>query len=340
MDVPNWFHRYSGPDILVGVAQETMNTLEAKLGIPAGQQLRMTKSGSGFDVAYLQLSDDLMLSASCIQLMSLKPSTPHEQVTEDQRRLRNMILAYVTSQRMDRPIVSHVQALSTPTSHDIDLIVELLRSRAVPHLTMLGNVYIGLREDDTGRIWYDRDVDAGTLLEFAPTFSTNYPGFIAPPELSDPPEVATVARGSMVRLTARTQLVQSANAVIARFQEILDWPSEEQLTYREGDGYRSVTIHPMNKLSAVWEIIEPTTRDGRAGRTLGRYGEGPWTIRIGVFGLDDKLDDLKTRGTRFESIDDGPNGRRVALNRWDLRGVALELEDLPVVHRGVGGGRT
>ena len=53
-----------------------------------------------------------------------------------------------------------------------------------------------------------------------------------------------------------------------------------------------------------------------------------------------KLGDLKSRGTRWEDIGSAPDGvRRVALNRWDLHGIPIELEEMPVVYRGVGQGR-
>jgi hypothetical protein len=143
----------------------------------------------------------------------------------------------------------------------------------------------------------------------------------------------------MVRLTARTQLVRSADAVIDRLRFMLDWPEEEHLDVRDGEGYRAVSVKPMNGLSAVWELIEPTDPLGRPGKVLERYGEGPWTIRIGVFGLDEKLADLDARRTGWKWIDDGPSGRRVALNRWNLRGVPIEMEDMPVVYRGEGGKR-
>jgi hypothetical protein len=336
----NWFDRYSGPDLVVGMATETLTVLEQKLGIPEGQPIRMTGWGVGFDVAYLQVNEDPTLSASCIQLMSLKPSARDEPHNDDGWQVRQMLLAYVTSQRMDRPIVTHVQALSAPTQDDINEIIEMLRSRGVPHMACINNVYIGLVEDETGRFRYDPSADAGMLLEFAPTYSEAYPNFIAPPRLPKNPEVVELPRGTLVRPTARTQLVPSADAVIDRFREMLDWPEDEHLAIREGDGYRSVSILPMNGLSAVWELIEPTRPDSRPAKVMERYGPGPWTIRLGVYGLDEKLEDLERRGTRWDWIDGGPSGRRAAVNRWDLRGVPIELEELPVVHRGVGGGRT
>jgi hypothetical protein len=251
-----------------------------------------------------------------------------------------MLLAYITAQRLDRPIITHAQALSVPTEEDVHTIVEMLRSRGVPHLVLIKNVYIGLVKEN-GRIHYDPDADAGTYLEFAPTVQTGFPGFVLPAYLPDNPEIAQLEPGTIVRLLARTQIVKSTQAVIERFRWMLDWPADDDVQYVEGDGQRSIIIKPINGLSAVWEFVEPTRPDSRAARVLERYGEGPWSIRLGVFGLDAKLADLQSRGTRWRQIAEGPRGvRRVAVNRWDMHGIPFELEDMPVVYRGVGQGRS
>ena len=336
-----WFDRYYGPDLVVGGPEAAQRTLEEKLGIPAGPGMRMTIHGVGLTVAYLAVNDDESLSSSCIQLMGIKPLAHDEPQSELGRDVRNMLLAYITAQRMDRPIVTHVQALSAPTEDDIGAITEMLKSRGVPHLSRMKNVYIGLVQEDNGRIHYDPSADAGTYLEWAPTVQTDFPGFVLPTYLPENPEVAEVAPGSMVGVIARTQIVKSAQAVIDRFQGMLDWPEEGDLEYFEGDGQRSIVIKPMNGLSAVWEFVEPTRPDSRAGQVLERYGEGPWSIRIGVHGLDAKLGDLESRGTRWSEIGEGPKGvRRVAVNRWDLRGIPIELEEMPVVYRGISQGRS
>jgi hypothetical protein len=334
-----WFDRYYGPDLVVGRPQEAQRTLEEKLGIPAGQGMRMTTHGVGFDVAYLQVNQDYGLGASCIQLMGIRPLASDEPRNETGRALRAMLLAYVTAQRLDRPIVTHVHALSTPTEDDVNAIIEMLRSRGVPHMAKMKNVYIGLVEED-GRIHYDPSADAGTFLEWAPTVQTDFPGFVLPPTLPENPEEVALEPGTMVRPVARTQIVKSAAAIVDRYRWMMDWPEEGDLEYAEGDGQRSIIIKPANGLSAVWELVEPTRPDSRAGRVLEKYGDGPWAIRIGVSGLDQKLADLEARGTRWLDIADGPGGvRRVALNRWDLRGIPIELEEMPVVYRGVGQGR-
>jgi hypothetical protein len=251
-----------------------------------------------------------------------------------------MLLAYITTQRLDRPTVTHVQALSAPTQDDVQEIIELLRSRGVPHFARLNNVYIGLVEAD-GRIAYRPSVDAGMFLEFAPSVQTGFKNFLLPPRLADEPEVAQLAPGSLVRPLARTQIVTSAEAVIERFREMLDWPDEDDLEWVDGDGQRSVIIKPLNGLSAVWEIVEPTRPDSRAGQVMARWGAGPWANRVGVFDLDAKLGDLEARGTRWTELAPSPHGAsRVLLNRHDLRGVTIELEDLPVVYRGEGAVRT
>lgn len=334
-----WFDRYPGPDLVVHGAAETLRILETRLGIPAGQPVRRTAHGSGFDIAYLQMNEDLSLSASWIQLMGLQPLTVEESRSDTGRELRAMLLAYITAQRLDRPVVTHVQALSAPTEDDIGAIIDMLRSRGVPHFARLKNVYIGLVEEN-GRIRYEPSADAGMFLEFAPTVQAGFKNFLLPPRLAADPEVAVLPPGKLVRPVARTQVVPNAEAVIERFRAILDWPDEEDLEWFDGDGQRSVIIKPQNRLSAVWEIIQPAAAASRAGEVLARWGAGPWANRIGVFRLDAKLGDLERRGTRWTDIAPGPNGeRRVALSRHDLRGVTVELEDMAVVYRGEGAGR-
>jgi hypothetical protein len=336
-----WFDRYYGPDLVVGRPEEAHRKLETNLGIPAGQTMRPTMHGNGFDVAYLNVNEDFALSASCIQLMGFKPLADDEPHNDTGRMLRRMLLAYVTAQRYDRPIITHVHALSAPTQDDVSAIIEMLESRGVPHICLMKNVYIGLVREDNGRIHYDPSADAGTYLEFAPTVQTDFPGFVLPATLPENPEVAQLEPGTLVRPIARTQIVANAEAVVERYRWMLDWPEEGDLEFVEGDGYRSIVFKPMNRLSAVWEIVQPTTPDSRAAKMLDRYGDGPWAIRLGVYGLDAKLADLDARGTRWREVEESPKGdRRVEVSRWDLHGIPIELEDMPVVYRGAGQGRT
>ena len=338
--MPQWFDRYYGPDLVVGRPAEAQRVFETKLGIPPGQPMRMTMHGDAFDVAYLTMNEDYALSASCIQLMGIRPQAWDEPYSELGRDLRAMLLAYITAQRLDRPIVTHVHCLSTPSEDDIQTIIEMLRSRGVPHFARMKNVYIGLVEEN-GRVRYDPTADAGTFLEFAPTVQTDFPGFVLPPTLPENPEVANLALGTLVRPLARTQIVRNVQAVVDRYRWMLDWPGESDVEYVDGDGQRSVVVKPVNGLSAVWELIGPTAPDSRAARMLDRFGEGPWAIRLGVFGIDAKLEDLNRRGTRWREIAPGPDGaRRIEINRYDVHGVPFELEDMPVVYRGIGQGRS
>lgn len=195
-----WFERYTAPDVLVTGAYRTLSALEEKLGIPAGQPVRNVALGTGFDVGYLVLNDDLNLAASAIQLLGLKPTAQDEPTTAVGRQLRSMLLAYITSQPFYRPLMSHVQCLGAPSQAHVDEIIEMLSSRGIPHMTEIDNVYIGLVEED-GRIRYDPTVDAGVMLEFAKSENVGYPGLLRPPKLPDEPEIATVAKGTLVRPT-------------------------------------------------------------------------------------------------------------------------------------------
>ena len=330
--MPNWFDRYPCPDMVVGRPQEAQQVLERNLGVAKGQELRPT-GGGGFEVAYLQANEDLALGASGLQLMGITDEEPYNELGRD---LRKMLLAYITSQRLSRPLVAHVQPLSAPTQDDVSAITEMLKSRGVPHMLRLRNVYIGLVEEGD-RVHYDPTADAGTLLEFCPTVQPDFKGFMVPPRLSENPEVATVAAGTLVRPTARTHIAESADAIIDRFQWMLDWPEEGSIEVVETEDQRSVIIKPINELSAVWEFVEPKDKNGRAGTTLADHGSGPWSIRLGVFGLTEKLAELDELGVRWSEIHGGLSGtKRVELNRWDMHGITFELEDLPIVYRGEG----
>ncbi len=139
---------------------------------------------------------------------------------------------------------------------------------------------------------------------------------------------------------ARVNVVENAEAVIERFRYMLDWPEEGDVDIVEGDGQISVVLKPLNGLSAVWELVQPTRDDGRAGQVLRNWGAGAWANRIGVYGLDAKLGQLDNHGVRWTEIAPGPKGeRRVEVNRFDLRGASIELEEMSVVYRGIGAGR-
>jgi hypothetical protein len=330
-----YFERYTCPDFIVTGVQQTIDVLEEKLGIPAGTPVRPTKHGSGFDAAYFQVNDDLDLTASGIQMLGVRPLAAQEHGDELGRTLRAMLLAYITSQPMHRPVICHVTALGTGSQDEVDEVIEILKSRDVPHFARINNVYIGLVEDN-GRIYYDPAVDGNTRLEFANSVG-NFPGLTVPPVMPGRPQEVQLPPGTLVRPLARVQLVQSAAATIERLRAICDFPDDDQLEYVDGDGYRSIVIKPNHPLSAVWELLEPAGEDSRSGQAMADYGPGVWTVRLGVFGLGAKLDDLDKRATRWKYVEDSPEGRkRVAVSRWDLRGLTIELEELPFVHRGEG----
>lgn len=329
----NLFDRYPAPDFVVTDAAAAVRVLESKLGLPIDQPVRPTLYGSGFDIGNLVVNTDDLLGASGIQVMGVRPLGAGEPENETGRVLRAMLLAYISAQRSDRPIVSHVNCLAVRVLDDLLEMADLLKSRHVPHVALIDNIYLGM-VDDGNRLHYDPSVDGGLMLEFAPTFSPRYPGFVPPPELPADSSETSVPRGTLVRPTARTHLVENIDAILDRLRAMLDWPAEDRIERREGDGFRTCTLLPRNGLSAVWELVEPTRADSRAGRDFARYGSGPWSVRIGVFGLDETLEDLSRRGTRWQPIEAGSLGNRVVVNRWDLRGMSIELEELPVVYRG------
>lgn len=333
-----WATCYGMVDFIVADVRATLDTLEDKLGIPPDTAVRHTRYGSGFDAAYFTVNPDVNLSATGIQILGIRSLTDAEPDGEVGRDLHGMLTAYITSKPLYRPVLSHVTPFQTPEAEDINVIVEMLKSKDVPHIARIDNVYIGVHRVD-GRIYYEPEADGGIQLEFAHSPAGRFPGLLNNPNVVGEPNVVEVDPGSLIRPTARVHLTDSIERILDRLRFIVDWPDEGDVELTAGDGFRSAIIRTSHPLSAVFELVEPTRPDSAAGIALDQYGPGPWANRLGVFDLEAKLDDLEKRGTRWERLDDGPSGRWVELNRWDLRGLNFHLEEMPVVVRGEGGGR-
>src|SRR5262249_15277486 len=137
-------------------------------------------------------------------------------------------------------------------------------------------LFLGMTADDlTG---YDSAVDGGLFVEVVPFDVVN--ARAAP--------VAPLVPGTMVRIVARTFLLADLDATLAALRCTLGWPDHIDIEMRP-DG-RRVVLAPTLPESASLELVEPT--GGRLGDFYDRYGAGPHAVRIGVRGLEVKLEEL------------------------------------------------
>ncbi|TAK37090.1 MAG: hypothetical protein EPO21_00420 [Chloroflexota bacterium] len=130
-------------------------------------------------------------------------------------------------------------------------------------------------------------------------------------------------------MTARSIIVSDIEQVLESLRGTLDWPSERGVTFGSGVGYRRALIKDFAvPTSAALELLQPTSDHGRIGQYFAAYGPGPYSVRIGVRGLDAKLEDLWARGTRWSWVDPIDGRARVEVNPADVGGVLIEFEEL------------
>jgi hypothetical protein len=212
-----------------------------------------------------------------------------------------------------RPVHTHATVFAT---RDFPALVSRLEANDVRHridpvTTELPfpRLFLGMTADDITA--YDPAVDGGLFVEVVPfDVVTGHPSPVAP-----------FAPGTMVRIVARTFLVADLDATLAALRHTLGWPGAVGIEERP-DGRRVVLV-PTLAESASLELVEPT--GGRLGDFFDRYGPGPHAIRIGVQGLDAKLDELRARGVGYEVVAEGPI---VEVDPDPLGGIVVELCEL------------
>ena len=99
----------------------------------------------------------------------------------------------------------------------------------------------------------------------------------------------------------------------------------------QGEGYRRARMSFRLPHSASLDVIEPTQWNSRAGLYLHNWGPGPYYIRIGVKDLAAKAEDLKSRSTPFQWVEESQavGGRPlIQVDPKCLDGQIFEFEEL------------
>jgi hypothetical protein len=214
----------------------------------------------------------------------------------------------------DRPVRTHATVFASKT---FDAVVDHVRSAGLRHIVYppddalaFPRLWIGLGPDGGG---YQPEVDAGLRIEVIP-----YEGLRIPDASYDGPR----PEGSLERMVARTFLVDDVEATLDRVRACLGWDGGAEVV----DGRHGPTafLAPSDPLSATLELVRPT----QVGLLLDfyeRYGAGPYSIRLGVNGLDAALADLAGRGTRYRR-----DGDIATVDPDQLEGLVVELTTQPM----------
>jgi hypothetical protein len=306
-------------DIFVSDVRTTLAKLTAALGLPEDQFVRQGPNLE-FQAAHARVHPDPALGTTVLELIGRVPLS--EQQRRDSPQIGDFITALMRWQSELRPMHSHCTPLVT---EDLPALQHHLRTRNVPFLESRwpgdfapghGYPWIGLSGDPAT---YDPSYDGGLMLEFVSPQHGSYPEEVVSPE---------VPKGTLVRVTARSHLVESIDDVLAALRSTLEWPDADDVYVDERDGYRCASIGFTMATSARLELLEPLGSTGSIAEAFSIYGPGPWVIRLGVRGLDRKLDDLDARGTRWQRLPPIGGQARVSLDRRDVLGALLELEEL------------
>jgi hypothetical protein len=212
----------------------------------------------------------------------------------------------------DRPVRTHATVFATKT---FDAVVEHVSGTGLRHLVYppdaalpFPRLWMGLGADGAG---YQPEGDLGLRIEVIP-----YEGLRIPDATFDGPRSA----GSFERMVARVFLVDDVQATLDRVRVCLGWDGDAEIV--DGRHGPTAVLRPSSPLSATLELVHPT-KPGLLLDFYERSGWGPYSIRLGVNGLDAALADLDRRGTGYSRDSDV-----ATVDPDQLEGLVVELADV------------
>ncbi len=295
------------PDAVVADVDRTARTLVERVGLLEPRAAWFQPSlCHGYQALFARVHPSRAVSPSRLEVISSGPRSPSPAPTD--------IPAYIdeiAAMQGGRPCKTHATVLTSSAFSDL---VEDLRRRGVVHRVDppsrdLGHerLWIGFAPD--GGPLHSADDDAGLFFEVIPTQCLELPAEVADGMVPDGLELAP---GQMVRMAARSYLVEDLDPVLATLEGRLSWPAE----HVEGKNGKRRAVMAVNfQRSARFELVEPGV-DRDAAEHFARWGRGTYSTRITVRDLDAKAEDLRARGTPFEirSIGGGVECLRVGVD--------------------------
>jgi hypothetical protein len=230
-------------------------------------------------------------------------------------------------QGRSRPLKTHSLVIATSEIHDL---IDRLHSRGLKFRIAPIDEHLAWE-----RVWtgtspaeprYTPEVDGGLCLEWHPIEPLLMPdkAFASPP-----PEPKDPKPGDMIRILSRAFLVSDLDHVLGLLSRNLDIEPVGPVQSFPDQGYKRAQIGFTLSTSATLDLVQPTVGTSETGMYLNTWGPGPYYVRILVHGLDGKADDLRERGTRFESVDDTsvPGDRRLRVDSRDVDGIVIDFVD-------------
>lgn len=312
-------------DMMVPDPDGMTDLLVAKLGVHSHPNWRQAFDNHPYIAHFLRVQKSLAIAPTRIEpQVHLDRPNPGDPLFHDH------LEGLKRFQGKHRPMLTHSIVLVTWREKLSALIARLHEKKVRFRLAQrtpemeFDRLWLGVTPED---IQYEPSVDGGLCIEFIPLEPTRMPAeaFQVPP-----PRVIDPKPGELLRVTARGYIVRDLAFTLECLRDNLEWQPQtvEEIA---SQGYRRARMGFTLPHSATLDVIEATQWDGAAGLYLNNWGPGPYYIRLGVFDLEAKAEQLRARGVRFEWLasSDAVEGRPlIRIDPAEFEGQLFELEGL------------
>ena len=319
------FEMLLSADMMVPDPDAMTELLVSKLGIHSHPRWRQAFDNHPYIAHFLRVQKSLAIAPTRIEpQVHLDRPNPGDPLFHD--HLKGLELY----QGHHRPMLTHSVVLVT-WREKLEALIQRLHERKLrfrlaqrtPEMEF-DRLWLGVTPEDPQ---YRPGVDGGLCIEFIPMEPTQMPAeaFEEPP-----PRVKDPKPGELLRVTARGFIVRDLDFTLACLRDNLEW-EPEAIEDLAGEGYRRARLGFTMSHSAKLDVIEPSRWDSASGLYLHNWGPGPHFIRLGVFDLEAKAEQLREKGIAFEWVPESDAVGGAPLIRIDPReldGQVFELEGL------------
>ncbi|MCC5861785.1 MAG: lactoylglutathione lyase [Gammaproteobacteria bacterium] len=312
-------------DMMVPDPDAMTDLLVEKLGIHKHPRWRQAFDNHPYIAHFLRVNKSLALAPTRVE-----PQVHLDRYNPGDPLFHDFLESLRDYQGRHRPMLTHSIVLTANHAQLGQLIERLMRRRLRFRLAQrtpemqFDRLWVGVTPED---LRYRPDVDGGLCIEVIPTEPLQLP-----PETfaKPPPEPENPTPGEMIRVSARGFIVRDLDDTLRRCSGNLDLEPGRPVEHIADQGYRRAQIHFALPHSATLDVIEPTRWDSQAGLYLHNWGPGPHYVRIAAYDLAAKAEDLRSRGTRFEWIEESSavGGRSlIKVDPAELDGQVFEFEE-------------
>ena len=319
------FEMLLSADMMVPDPDAMTDLLVQKLGVHSHPRWRQAFDNHPYIAHFLRVQKSLAIAPTRIEpQVHLDRPNPGDPLFHD--HLKGLELY----QGHHRPMLTHSVVLVTWRAK-LEALIQRLHERKLrfrlaqrtPEMEF-DRLWLGVTPEDPQ---YRPGVDGGLCIEFIPMEPTQMPAeaFEEPP-----PRVKDPKPGELLRVTARGFIVRDLDFTLACLRDNLEW-EPEAIEDLAGEGYRRARLGFTMSHSAKLDVIEPSRWDSASGLYLHNWGPGPHFIRLGVFDLEAKAEQLREKGIAFEWVPESDAVFGAPLIRIDPReldGQVFELEGL------------